>query len=182
MNLKTKRLTLVEITWDDLEKIHELHSIYEVDEFNTVGLPKNIEETKRSIMPFIEAKDKAPQTKYGWSIKTLYSGEYIGMAGMTLSNDKFRIGEIFYKFFPEFWGNGYATEVSKKMIGFGFETLNLHRIEAGFATKNTRSKRVLEKSGMVKEGVLRKILPIRGQWVDSCIYSIIEDEYEHNTN
>jgi RimJ/RimL family protein N-acetyltransferase len=38
---------------------------------------------------------------------------------------------------------------------------------------------VLEKSEMVKEGILRKILPIRGKWVDSCIYSIIEDDYKN---
>jgi len=143
MEIQTHRLKLTEITWAELENIHQLHSIFEVDEFNTVGIPKNIEETR---------------------------------AGIKLSLDKFRIGEIFYKLLPEHWGKGYATEVSKKMIDIGFDRFDLHRIEAGCAVKNFKSIRVLEKSGMIREGIYRKILPIRGAWVDSYMYSIIEDE------
>jgi RimJ/RimL family protein N-acetyltransferase len=177
MKISTDRLILTEITWDDLEDIHHLHSIFEVDEFNTVGLPKNIEETKQNIKPYVEAKNNNPQSKYTWSVKLIDSNEFVGLAGISLSNDKFRIGEIFYKLLPDFWGNGYATEISKKIITIGFESFKLHRITAGFAVENIKSKRVLEKSGMVKEGILRKILPIRGKWLDSCIYSIIEDDY-----
>ena len=184
MEIITDRLTLTEITWDDLENIHHLHSIFEVDEFNTVGLPKDIEETRQNMKPYVDAKEKNPQAKYKWSIKLVNTNEFIGLAGISLSIDKFKIGEIFYKLLPDFWGNGYATEVSKKIIEIGFEKFKLHRITAGFATENVKSKRVLEKSGMIREGILRKILPIRGNWVDSCIYSIIEDEYREmkNTN
>ncbi len=49
MKLTTNRLSLTEITWDDLDEIHRLQSIFEVDEFNTVGIPKDIEETKDKI-------------------------------------------------------------------------------------------------------------------------------------
>jgi hypothetical protein len=43
MELESTRLKLIEITWNDLEDIHTLHSIPEVDEFNTLGIPKNNE-------------------------------------------------------------------------------------------------------------------------------------------
>ena len=69
MNILTQRLELTEITWDDLENIHKLHSIFEVDEFNTIGIPKNIEETRKNIKPYIDAKDNHPQSKYTWNIK-----------------------------------------------------------------------------------------------------------------
>gem|GEM_PF-6580774 len=42
LNLQSERLFLSEITIDDLENIHQLHSISEVDEFNTLGIPKTI--------------------------------------------------------------------------------------------------------------------------------------------
>ena len=77
---------------------------------------------------------------------------------------------------PAFWGKGYATEVVKTIIKFGFENLKLHRIEAGVATENTRSIRVLEKAGMIREGSRRKILPIRGTWKDNYHYAILEDD------
>ncbi len=178
MKIQTQRLELTEISWGDIENIHKLHSIFEVDEFNTVGLPKDIEETRENIRPYVEAKECSPQSKYTWNIVRKETGEFMGLAGIKISLDKFRIGEIFYKLLPEHWGNGYATEVSKQLIELGFDRLNLHRIEAGCAVKNYKSIRVLEKSGMTQEGIYRKILPIRGEWVDSYIYSIIEDEYK----
>jgi len=63
---------------------------------------------------------------------------------------------------PEQWNQGYGTETARALIKFGFEKLSLHKIEAGVATENIRSINVLEKAGMIREGLRRKILPIRG--------------------
>ena len=49
MELETNRLLLKEISPDDLEDIHRLHSYPEVDEFNTLGIPENIETTTEII-------------------------------------------------------------------------------------------------------------------------------------
>lgn len=181
MQIQTQRLELTEISWSDIENIHRLHSIFEVDEFNTVGIPKNIEETRENMRPYIHAKECDPQSKYTWNIVRKDTDLFIGLVGIKLSLDKFRIGEIFYKLLPEHWGNGYATEVSRQLIEIGFDKFHLHRIEAGCAVKNHKSISVLEKSGMTREGIFRKILPIRGEWVDSYIYSIIEDERKNKT-
>jgi ribosomal-protein-alanine N-acetyltransferase len=54
MNLESTRLQLIEIAWDDLDNIHHLHGIAEVDEFNTLGIPETIEETKAVIQPIID--------------------------------------------------------------------------------------------------------------------------------
>ena len=44
--LKTQRLIIRPITLLDLDYIHELHSLKETDEFNTLGIPSQLEETK----------------------------------------------------------------------------------------------------------------------------------------
>jgi len=176
MEIVTERLLLREITWNDLEQIHRLHSYPEVDEHNTLGIPKDMEETRQVIRPDIEAKSKDPQSRYTWRIILLNSGEFIGLAGMILSHDKFRLGEIYYKLLPEFWGKGYGTEVAKHLIITGFDKFHLHKVEAGVATENERSIRVLEKVGMTREGRRRKVLPIRGTWVDNYHYAIVEDD------
>jgi RimJ/RimL family protein N-acetyltransferase len=95
---------------------------------------------------------------------------------MTLTADRFKMAEIWYNLMPAHWGRGFATEVARRLIRFGFETLRLHRIEAGVATGNKRSIKVLEKAGMTIEGIRRKILPIRGEWVDNYHYAILEDD------
>lgn len=176
IEISTVNLELKEISWNDLEDIHRLYSIPEVDEFNTLGIPDNIEQTRENIRPMIEDQKNEIRKFYSWKIVLCKTAEFIGMAGMTLSNDKFRLGEIYYKLDPYFWGRGYATEVSKALIKAGFDIFYLHKVEAGVATANLRSIRVLEKSGMTREGLRRKILPIRGKWVDNYHYAIVEDD------
>ncbi|GAH86271.1 unnamed protein product, partial [marine sediment metagenome] len=97
-------------------------------------------------------------------------------SGMKLSLDKFKLGEIYYNLSPDNWGQGYATEIAKTLVKLGFEDLKLHKVEAGVATENVRSIGVLEKAGMTREGLRRKILPIRGVWKDNYHYAIVEDD------
>ncbi len=114
MEIKTDRLVLKELTWDDLQEIHQLHSIPEVDEFNTLGIPATIDDTKEVLRPEIEAREKSPQSRYTFCIRIIESGEFIGLAGFTLSNDKFRLGEIYYKLSPLHWGQGICNRGGKK--------------------------------------------------------------------
>lgn len=174
--VETERLLLSEVSLDDLQAFHHLHSIPEVDEFNTLGLPESISDTEKLLLPLIEAQSESPRTSYHWAIRLKASGEFIGSAGLFLSNDKYKLGEIYYKLDPGYWGKGYATELARQLVRLGFEHFKLHKIEAGVATPNTRSIRVLEKIGMTREGLRRKILPIRGQWVDNYHYAIVEDD------
>lgn len=62
------------------------------------------------------------------------------------------------------------------MIRTGFDKFHLHKVEAGVATENIKSVRILEKCGMTREGLRRKILPIRGEWIDNYHYAIVEDD------
>ncbi len=174
--LDSERLHLVEIGREDIDNIHQLHSFPEVDEFNTLGIPESIEDTIKIVTPLIEAQKETPQKTFTWKILRKDTGEFAGLAGMTLSRDKFRLGELYYKLMPSQWGQGFATEVARALIQCGFEEFNLHKVEAGVATENHRSIRVLEKAGMTREGLRRKILPIRDEWKDNYHYAIVEGE------
>lgn len=176
MTIQTERLYIKEIAWSDAESIHNIHSIPQVDEFNTLGLPKDFNETKALIKSAIEDQSNKNRKEFAWIVRLKNSDIIIGLCGMFNSADKFKIGEIYYKLIPEYWGNGYATEIAKALVKFGFNDLKLHRIEAGAAVENIKSLRVLEKIRMTKEGIRRKILPIRGQWVDGYQYAIVEDD------
>ena len=176
VGMETDRLIMEETSEQDLEDIHNLHSIPEVDEFNTLGIPRTIQDTINLTQPLFESKKEIPRSRYEWKILTKESKEFIGLAGMTLSNDKYRLGEIYYKFNPAHWNKGYATEVAKELIRTGFEHFGLHKVEAGVAKGNVRSVRVLEKCGMTMEGTRRKILPIRGDWVDNYHFAIVESD------
>lgn len=176
MNILTDRLLIKEVSIDDAKIVHTIHSIPEVDKYNTLGLPNNIDETKELIRPAIEDQSNNVRKQFAWIASLKKSNEIIGLCGMFLTADKFKMGEIYYKLIPDFWGKGYATEIAKALVNFGFNDLLLHRIEAGAAVENIKSLRIFEKIGMTKEGIRRKILPIRGEWIDGYQYAIIEDD------
>jgi [ribosomal protein S5]-alanine N-acetyltransferase len=176
MELCTERLILKEMTWDDVDIIHRLHSFEEVEKYNTIGLPRHIGDTLEVMLSALEDQQLSVRSHFGWLIRLADSDEFVGEAGMHLSDDRFRKAEIYYSILPEHWQKGYATEVVRCLINFGFITLKLHRIQAGVDTENHRSIRVLEKAGMVREGLQRRNLPIHNSWKDSYLYAIVEDD------
>lgn len=70
-------------------------------------------------------------------------------------------------------GKGYTTEAVKMILNYAFETLHLHRIEAGVMPHNIGSMRVLEKAGFHKEGLAKKNVKINGVWEDHQVFAII---------
>ncbi len=176
ITLVTGRLMLREITLEDIPLIHQLHSIPEVDTFNTLGLPESILVTENQIKPILAAQLEVPQTKYFFFIQD-DTTHFIGLAGINLGKPNYRMSEIWYKLNPAYWNKGYATEAVKRILNFCFNDLHLHRVTAGCATKNTASLRVLEKAGLMREAHHRKILPIRGDWIDNYEYAILEEDY-----
>lgn len=72
-------------------------------------------------------------------------------------------------------GKGIMPEAVDLVIGHAFDTLLLHRIEAACIPGNTRSARVLEKSGFLREGLLHSYLRICGEWQDHILYAKVRD-------
>ena len=78
------------------------------------------------------------------------------------------------------WGKGYATEATKLMAAFGFDTLNLHRLQAACGPDSRASQRLLTRLGFTPEGRLRDHVFTNGAWRDSLLYSLLEDEWRRN--
>jgi RimJ/RimL family protein N-acetyltransferase len=174
--IKTNRTTLRLADINDLEFVHELHSLPETDEFNTVGIPNNIDETKLVINNWIKAHQQSEVTSYTFTIQLNSNDEKIGVFGLKLWPKKNRRAEVWYKIHKDNWDQGYATEILKSVLDFGFDELNLHRIQAGSAVDNIGSIKVLEKSGMIREGRGRQLLLLKSGWSDNFEYSILETD------
>ncbi len=164
---------------NDLQDIHQLHSIPETDKFNTLGIPENIQVTERIVSEWMAAQKTDTRTSYIYTISLLQSNQFIGLIALQLRESKFKSAEAWFKIDLHYWKNGYATEALSALLAFGFNELSLHRIEAGCAVGNIGSARVLENAGMIREGEKRQVLPIRGEWVDAYSYAILKEEFGH---
>ena len=74
-------------------------------------------------------------------------------------------------------GQGLAGAAAHLTAGFGFNTLNLNRIEILIAEENIHSHRVAEKLGLTREGLLRKRLIIGNKTHHAVMYSWIKEDY-----
>jgi [ribosomal protein S5]-alanine N-acetyltransferase len=74
-------------------------------------------------------------------------------------------------------GQGFATEIAARLLAYGFEYLALHRICADVALENAACLRVMEKIGMVREGVARDCIWAQGRWWTEAQYAMLESDY-----
>lgn len=105
------------------------------------------------------------------------SGELVGGVGIRLELAQER-GEIGYMIGEPHWGQGYATEATSRVLRYAFEDLNLSRVNASVHATNGGSIRVLEKLGMVKEGVQRQHAVRFGVKNDLVLYGMLRDEWK----
>jgi len=86
--------------------------------------------------------------------------------------------EIGYALLPAERGKGYCTEATQLVLDYLFLSKDIPRIQAATHVGNAASRKVLEKAGFKREGILRKATRSRGEWADLVIYSILRDEWE----
>lgn len=79
------------------------------------------------------------------------TGSLIGYCGLKPLDETDEI-EIYYGFFRNAWGKGYATEAAAAVLRFGFGETPLERIVGCTHTENFASQKVLQKIGLIREG------------------------------
>ena len=103
------------------------------------------------------------------------TSEFIGIMG--LMPKPFDVAEIGYWLGRPYWNLGYASEAARGMIRYGFTGRGFNRIDAAVFHFNDASARVLEKSGMRFEGVLRQTVKKGDEYIDTRMYSILRSEW-----
>jgi ribosomal-protein-alanine N-acetyltransferase len=87
-----------------------------------------------------------------WLVHELESDVVVGIGVIRFLENSTDI-EVGYAFKPNAWGKGYATEVCKALIEYGFQRFEIPRIVACVDIENAASQRVLEKSDMTCQGI-----------------------------
>jgi len=173
--LQTKRLILREMTLDDAQAVFGCCSDPEVFKFTGGKAHRRIEDSK-AFLKEIFAKYKA-QEIIAWGIFHKEDSKLIGNCGFIKWDASQAKAELDYLLSKEYWNQGLMTEAVKRVIGFGFEEMQLNRIQAICEVANIASARVMEKAGMQFEGVLRNYIQHDGKPLDMKMYSIIRKEW-----
>ncbi len=172
--IQSKRLILREFETDDFEAVHSYAIDLEVVRYMPWG-PNTEDETRAFLERAQSYATAEPRTGYELAVIETSADRLIGGIGLHATDQQATLG---YCFARPAWGQGFATEASRLILGFGFKTLGVHRIWAGCDSENAASARVLEKVGMRREGYFKHDCQIRGVWRDTILFAILSDEWE----
>lgn len=176
--LETDRLVLRQFTLDDVDNLVELDSDPEVMRFLTGGkaTPRaTIERRIRQLMDY----DRYPG--YGrWAVQESASGDFVGWFELERGEDTAPgVAELGYRLRRSVWGKGYAGEGSRALIHKGFGELGMERVFALTMVVNTKSRRVMEKSGLTYVRTFHKQWddPIEGTEHGEVEYALTRTEW-----
>ncbi len=181
--LKTKRLLIRRFTPDDVDAVFSYASLPKVTKYVLWPTHKTRWDTRAFFHETF--KQYKSGNSFSFAVEDLNTGKVIGSCGFVPDAERltvFSVVEIGYVFHPDYWGNGYCTEVVKALISYAFRKLKVKRVQACCNMKNIGSARVMEKVGMQHEGLLRKYMKVKGKHWDIDMYSIIDSEFKKHSS
>jgi ribosomal-protein-alanine N-acetyltransferase len=110
----------------------------------------------------------------------LFQNQLAGSIGIVTKENIYRKNvEIGYFLAEEFWGKGITTKAVKAVTAYAFSKFDIVRVYAEPYADNPGSKKVLEKAGFTCEAIFRKNVIKNGIIKDSCIYSVLKENFQY---
>lgn len=147
--LETARLALRRFTLDDLDTLAQLHADPVVTRY--LGGVKDRATTEAQMRTrILDYYEQHPGLGV-WATIERASGAVAGFHVLNHIQGETEL-QVGYALFTDFWGRGYATEMTTALLHYGYGTLGLPQINAITDLGNTASQHVLSKAGLVRNG------------------------------
>jgi ribosomal-protein-alanine N-acetyltransferase len=173
--LETSRFVLRQAQATDSQDLYELYADESVVEYMPLTPFTSVEEALDE-MKWYE-RIFAEQSGLRWMIEDRASSKVIGTCGFLGYEQEHHRAELGYDLSPAYWGKGIMKEVASLIIQFGFEQMQLNKIEAKIDPNNQASLRLMEKLAFVQEGLLRQHEFEKGKYVDLAVFARLQSEY-----
>ena len=98
----------------------------------------------------------------------------MGFHTINLANEWAEIG---YWIAKDYEGKGIMTECVRAIINYGFNDINLHRIQIRCDANNSKSKVIPERLGFKLEGIIRENHKRDGEFTDGFTFGLLKKEW-----
>ena len=173
--LETERLVLRQLTEKDAESYHFLLSDDDVMRYMDAPKCENVEIAAGKIIDI--NKGVVDNQSIVWGVSLKNEDVLIGSIGFWKTIPYHHRAEIGYRLHPSFWKKGLMTEALREVLRYGFETMQLHSIEANVSPENEASKQLLTNQGFNLEAHFRENYYFEGKFLDSYIYSLLKKDF-----
>ena len=178
VTLETDRLILRRFESRDAEAMYySWGSDKNSNKYLDWNLHKSVEDSKKIVDIWMKEYEEGA---YNWIVELKDTHEVIGsITGVHVRENDMNV-EIGYCYGSKYWNCGYATEALRRVIEFFLFDVGMYLVEAMHIGGNPASGRVMQKSGMKKEAVLRKrkLNKYTKELDDLIVYSITKDEFK----
>ncbi len=150
--LETERLVLRPFsgTEAEVDDLVALENDPDVMRFINGGRPVSRETIRMHTLPRLRHNYPCFGTRGYWAAEERTTGRFLGWFEFRpLDESSTAEVELGYRLNRAAWGRGFATEGSRALIDKGFTDLGVDRVTANTMAVNARSRRVLEKAGLV---------------------------------
>jgi [ribosomal protein S5]-alanine N-acetyltransferase len=170
--LRTARLALRWIDERDCEALFAVFSDPDVTRYWSVGAWTSMEQSLQAIRRDLACY--ADGTGLRLALHMADRPGLIGTIGLHRFVDQSRRCELGYALARPHWGQGYVSEALAAALAYGFDVLNLNRVEADIDPRNDASARVLERLGFRKEGYMPERWIVHGEMADTVNYGLLK--------
>jgi ribosomal-protein-alanine N-acetyltransferase len=174
---ETARLVLREMTIADLDFYFHHFNDEKIVEGCAFPGPENVEGARKELELYCTGlfkEDKGAR----WGIVTKAQGILVGTCGLYNWKKTSRSAEIGYDLEPAYWGRGIMTEALRTIVKYGFQEMNLNRVQGLVDAENQRSLNLLERLGFKREGVFRQRTYFKGRFHDDVCLSLLHEEWK----
>ena len=175
--LLTERLQLRGLTPADLDDLHDLFGRDDVSRFLNWEPMSRDQAAALLERRLTQTRVEKEGDGFAFALEERDSGRFVGEVVLKWTSADSRQGEIGWSLHPDARGKGYATEAARELLRYGFEDMGLHRIIAECDPRNVGSIRVMERLGMRREADHVDAMWLKGEWVGSTVFAILEDEW-----
>ncbi len=174
--LKQGSITLRPLEDSDIDSVYRACQDPLIPQFTRVQSPYSLEDAADFVRssPFTFTERRAVQFAIDCGVGC--DKEFAGAISIHSIKLADHAGELGYWMAPQQRGKNICTIASQLITDFALDSVGFNRIEALVDHDNSASQKVLEKSGFVREGLLRKkVTKIGGATTDMYIYSRVSD-------
>jgi ribosomal-protein-alanine N-acetyltransferase len=176
--LETEHLILRQLKSTDVGAMFRYLSDPEVTRYLDTQPHQTPEQTRHLLNFLISFFEQGQGFRWGIVQKSSgLAGPVIGTCGYHAWVKTHRRAEIGYELARSCWGQGVMAEAINALLAFGFEEMDLNRVEAMVLTGNTASARFLEKLNFQKEGLLKEYEFIQGKARDVLLFSMLRKDF-----
>ncbi len=136
-------------------------------------------QTKEDAVQYLQQCESLQSENKEISFVILWQKKLVGRVGIHFISEANKCGAIGYWLSKDATGNGIITNACKKILAYGFEQLNLKRVELKAATTNYKSQAIAERLNFTKEGTLRQAEFVNAEYQDLYLYSMLQEEWQN---